>query len=114
MSSKNTARVITSVGSILLSWGLLVAAAGPAAAAPTCADVLDVAVHGQHVVTDYVTGAGHVGSVPPPGGSHVGQIVGAARGAAVPGGPAAGGHFEAGVAPGASFCTGSKSPGLHL
>lgn len=90
----------------------LAALTGPAAAAgtPTCADTLGVAVHGQHVVSDYVIGL-H-GTWPPSGGV-VGHAV-AGRGAAVPGGPGPGFHFVHGVAPGASFCTGSASPGAHL
>lgn len=32
---------------------------GLGAAVPTCSDILDIEVHGQHVVGDYVTGIGH-------------------------------------------------------
>ena len=94
-----------------LSIGALAAAAfaGPGAAAAhggddaTCSDVgfLDVEVHGDHVVRDYVKGAdGEVGH---------------GEGAAIPGGPGPGFHFPNGVAPGASFCNPqSNSPGFHV
>jgi hypothetical protein len=92
--------------------GLLAAMALPAAAHGTCSDVgfLGVEVHGQHVVRDYVIGDG--GSDWPPSGS-VGSAIGG-QGAALPGGPGPGFHFPNGVAPGASFCTGSQSPGVHV
>ena len=80
---------------------------------PTCSDTLGIEVHGQHVVGDYVTGLGHDLSWPP-SGQQIGQAVSSNGGAAVPGGPGPGFHFEFGVAPGASFCNGSNSPGLHL
>lgn len=84
--------------------------AGPAAAhGPTCTDLdgldLGIAVHGQHVVRDYVMGT----TTWPPAGS-----TNAAGGAAIPGGPGPGFHFVHGFAPGASFCTNSNSPGLHF
>lgn len=82
---------------------------GAASAAPTCSTTLGIAVHGQHIIGDYVTGAGRQTLTWPPAGQ-----VGGGGGAAVPGGSAAGGHFEAGVAPGASFCLEqSQSPGAH-
>ena len=92
--------------------GVLAALALPAAAQGTCSDVgfLGIEVHGQHVVRDYVIGGG--GSDWPPSGS-VGSAIGG-QGAAVPGGPGPGFHFPNGVAPGASFCTDSQSPGVHL
>jgi hypothetical protein len=84
-----------------------VALALPAAAAPTCSD-LGIANHGEHVVGDYVTGTGGIfntGMTWPPRGQ-VGQVVGQNGGPAMPGGPAAGGHFGVpNLAPGASFCT---------
>lgn len=84
-------------------------AAGPSAAAPTCATTLGIDVHGQHVVGDYVTG--EHGGWPPTG--TVGSTVGG-EGAATPGGPGPGFHFPNGFAPGASFCLDqSKSPGAH-
>jgi hypothetical protein len=76
----------------------------------TCSSTLGIDVHGQHVVRDYVMGAGSVDW--PPAGS-VGQAV-QGEGAAVPGGPGPGFHFPNGFAPGASFCTESNSPGIHL
>ena len=84
---------------------------GTAAAGPTCASTLGIAVHGQHIVNDYVMGGEHT-AWPPAG--EVGATVGG-NGAAVPGGPGPGFHFPFGFAPGASFCNEqSKSPGVHL
>lgn len=98
---------------LLPAAALLVAlSAGPVAAhGPTCADVtpLGIEVHGQHVVRDYVVGD----SLTWPPARQVGGAV-AGRGAALPGGPGPGFHFPNGFAPGASFCTDSRSPGLHL
>jgi hypothetical protein len=82
-----------------------------AAADPTCSDTLGITVHGQHIVGDYVIGGG-LDSWPPSGGV-VGSDVGG-DGPAIPGGPGPGCHFPNGFAPGASFCTDSNSPGLHL
>lgn len=95
------------------SAALALAAIGPAAARePTCADfgALGIVVHGQHIVRDYVTD-GQLEGWPASGG--VGQYV-AGEGAAVPGGPGPGFHFPNNFAPGASFCTDSKSPGQHF
>jgi hypothetical protein len=94
----------------------VVAMAAPAAAAPgapTCSTTLGISVHGQHVVGDYVTGIGHDALGWPAPGGVVGAAVSANRGAVVPGGPGPGYHFRYGVAPGASFCTASRSPGVH-
>ena len=69
---------------------------------PTCSTTAGGALgdnHGEHVLAAYV------GS---PGG-------GVGQGPILPGGPAAHGHFGAGVAPGASFCLfHSQSPGDHF
>ena len=98
---------------------LTVSTAGNAMAAgegdPTCSDTLGLDVHGQHVVGDYVTGSG-TGSDDgfPPDGSYIGEILSENGGAAIPGGPGPGFHFPNGIAPGASFCNDSQSPGLHL
>ncbi len=90
------------------------AGAGAQAGEPTCASVLGIANHGQHVVGDYVTGTGHDNLGWPPNGRSVGEAV-AGSGAAVPGGPGPGFHFPNGVAPGASFCNAqSQSPGFHV
>jgi hypothetical protein len=92
--------------------GLALVGGGSAVAAPTCSGTLGIAVHGQHVVGDYVTGigAGDLGWPPGPG---VGGAI-AGSGAAVPGGPGPGFHFPNGFAPGASFCLSkSKSSGAH-
>jgi hypothetical protein len=84
------------------------------AATPTCSVTLGINVHGQHVVGDYVAGSGHADLGWPTPGVVVGKTVAANGGAAIPGGPGPGFHFPNGFAPGASFCTGSKSPGTHL
>ena len=81
---------------------------------PTCSEIMDIEVHGQHVVEDYVTGLGHDDLDWPPSGREIGEAVRENGGAAVPGGPGPGFHFDHGVAPGASFCTDSRSPGLHF
>ncbi len=79
----------------------LVAQAAPTKA--TCSH-LGFVVHGHHVVGDYVVGGGeHTDPMPwPPNGQ-----VKASGGAFLPGGPGPGYHFP--NAPGASFCTNSKS-----
>jgi hypothetical protein len=90
---------------------MLIGAALPAAAQPTCSDVgLDVEVHGQHVVRDYVVGDHDLDAWPPSGGV-VGDAV-AGQGAAVPGGPGPAFHFANDIPPGASFCNEqARSPG---
>ena len=82
-----------------------------AAAGPTCSEEMGIAVHGQHIIGDYVMGTG-LGDWPPSG--EVGATV-AGNGVAVAGGPGPGFHFPNGFAPGASFCHGqSRSPGFHF
>ncbi len=112
--SRAVAYVLVAATVLVLVAIISLATSDSASAAPTCSDieVLEVDVHGQHVLRDYVNvdagiGPGHEGA-----------------GAAVPGGPGAGAHFEppmvpsdpdpVGVAPGASFCLESHSPGIHL
>lgn len=93
---------------------LLVLSATASTAAPTCSDstLIDVGVHGEHVVGDYVTGTGHDVLTWPPAGQ-VGSAVGS-DGPAYTGGPGPDFHFVLGIAPGASFCVPqSSSPGLH-
>ena len=98
--------------SLLTIFVSLLAAAPAMASEPTCSDVLDIAVHGQHIVGDYVTGIGHGELDWPPAGS-VGEAI-AGEGAGLPGGPGPGFHFPNEVAPGASFCNSqSQSPGSH-
>lgn len=80
-------------------------------ASPTCSDMLDIDVHGEHVIGEYVTGILHENLEWPPSGGVVGSTVGDNRGVAIEGGPGPGFHFENGIAPGASFCTDSQSPG---
>jgi len=72
---------------------------------PTCSDfgALDVEVHGQHITRDYVKGE-----------AHDARGTEGDRGALVPGGPGPGYHFPNNFAPGASFCTDSQSPGIHV
>jgi hypothetical protein len=75
---------------------------------------LDVAVHGPHIVGDYVTGEGRANTDWPPKGGVVGQAI-AGEGVAIAGGPGPGFHFLEGFAPGASLCLSqSQSPGDHL
>lgn len=88
--------------------------AGAAATGPTCSDTLDIEVHGQHIVADYVTAIGHMNLDWPPSGGVVGQTVSSNGGVAIRGGPGPGFHFPNGFAPGASFCNDSNSPGTHL
>lgn len=102
----------------LVSTCLVVAAtggtAGAASSGPTCSDTLGIAVHGQHIVGDYVSGLGHADLSWPPSGGVIGKAVAANGGVAIAGGPGPGFHFPNGFAPGASFCNDSKSPGLHV
>ena len=102
------------IGSGIAGLATLALTAAPAAAAtPTCSSTLGIAVHGQHIVGDYVTGLGHENISWPPSGE-VGQTV-AGEGPAIPGGPGPGFHFPNGFSPGASFCLDqSQSPGTHL
>jgi hypothetical protein len=88
---------IAAIAATLLTLGV----AAPAVAAPTCADMMGIANHGQHIIGDYVTGVGHADLEWPPAGQ-----VGGGGGVAVKGGPGPGFHFTIdGLAPGASFCT---------
>jgi hypothetical protein len=97
--------------SLAVGAAVFAVAADRASAGPTCSTTLGIAVHGQHIVRDYVIGDGEVTGWPLPG--QVGSATGG-RGAAVPGGPGPGFHFEHGFAPGASFClANSQSPGMH-
>ena len=83
-------------------------------ATPTCSDMLEIDVHGEHIVGDYVTGIGHETLEWEPRGGIVGDTVSDNGGVAIAGG-AGRGHLSADVAPGASFCTDSQSPGWpHL
>ena len=95
---------------VLVAFLMLGGSDSAAAADPTCSGTLDIAVHGQHIVGDYVTGAN---TDWPPKGGVVGQAI-AGEGVAIPGGPGPGFHFIEGFAPGASFCLSqSQSPGDH-
>jgi hypothetical protein len=89
---------------------LALAVSGPVAAAdPTCADLMGIANHGEHVLGLYVVGGSlALGYWPPTGG--VGQYI-AGEGADLPGGPGPTFHFINGFQPGASFCVdGSQAP----
>jgi hypothetical protein len=103
------------IGSGIAGLAAVALTATPASAAtPTCSSTLGIAVHGQHVVGDYVTGIGHDALGWPPGGE-VGSAI-SGSGAVTPGGPGPGFHFiqDPPVAPGASFCLEqSRSPGVH-
>lgn len=96
-------RTLATIG-LTAALTMVMSTAAIAAESPTCGGLNlgdgTIANHGEHVTRHYVFG--HDGT-------------NAAGGAAVPGGPAAGGHFDAGVAPGASFCLPqSKSFGFHF
>jgi len=81
---------------------------------PTCSTTLDIAVHGQHIIGDYITGIGHADLGWPPSVGVVGETI-AGSGVALAGGPGPGFHFPNGFAPGASFCLlQSRAPGAHL
>jgi hypothetical protein len=100
------------IGSGIAGLATLALTAAPAAAeTPTCSSTLGIAVHGQHVVGDYVTGIGHDALGWPPEGGEVGSAV-AGSGATTAGGPGPGFHFLNEVPPGASFCVDSQSPGV--
>lgn len=104
-----TARRFAVVGAIAVASS--VAGVAPGAASPTCSTTLGIAVHGQHVVSDYVAGT-HDVTWPPAG--QVGAATGG-EGAETPGGPGPGFHFPRNIAPGASFCLEqSQSPGTHF
>ena len=80
----------------------LTLAAPVAAASPTCAEMMGIANHGEHVLGLYVVGGSlALGYWPPTGG--VGQYIGG-EGADLPGGPGPTFHFVNGFQPGASFC----------
>ena len=104
------------VMAVVMALTLTTASVALAQGSPTCVSTIDfvfgddVANHGQHVVGDYAHGGGHNALGWPPSSES-----NARGGAVLPGGPAAGpgGHFDGGVAPGASFCTDSQSPGAH-
>jgi hypothetical protein len=97
---------------LVVTFGVTLGGSSPAFADPTCSTTLGIAVHGQHIVRDYVTG-GDAATTWPPGGGGVGESI-AGSGAVVPGGPGPGFHFPEGFAPGASFCNSqSQSPGFH-
>ena len=81
---------------------------------PTCSDILNIEVHGQHIVGDYVSGIGHENLDWPPSGGDIGEAVSENGGVAVRGGPGPGFHFPNSFAPGASFYTDSQSPGAHF
>jgi hypothetical protein len=108
------AAAVLPAAAVALVLALALPGAGAAAQGqPTCSD-LGISNHGEHVVGDYVTGTGGLFADDmtwPPAGQ-VGQTVAASGGPAVPGGPAAGGHFNVpGLAPGASFCLEQAHPG---
>lgn len=93
---------------VLGAVAVLIAVPTPTAASdPTCSDLgfLDIEVHGQHVLRDYVTG-GELGEEWPPQSM---RDIADNRGAVLPGGPGAGYHLPNSIPPGASFCTDSQS-----
>lgn len=99
-----------------IAGAMLAGTALPAAAQPTCSNAgLDIEVHGQHVVRDYVVGDPDLTAWPPSDGE-VGHAA-AGEGAALPGGPGPAFHFANDIPPGASFCNEQAqspgSPGPH-
>ena len=106
------AKIGKGIGTALLLVAAATASAQATDTSPTCADELGIAVHGQHVIGDYVTGITHEEIGWPPDGSDVGSTIAANGGVVVPGGPGPGFHFIEGYAPGASFCTGANSWGV--
>lgn len=104
---------LSCAGALIIT-GSAASAASPGNGEPTCSDTLGIDVHGQHVVGDYVLGIDHEDMEWPPNDVSVGETVSSNGGAAIPGGPGPGFHFEFGFAPGASFCNDSRSPGTHL
>jgi hypothetical protein len=111
-------RTVTMRAARLLAAGVaalalvLVASIDPASAAgsPTCSETLGIAVHGQHIIGDYITGIGHDTLTWPPSGQ-VGEVVGGSGGPVVRGGPGPGFHFPNGFPPGASFCLSQAQSG---
>ena len=100
-------------GGLVLAVAALSSSDSASAADPTCSGTLGIAVHGQHIVGDYITGIGGANLDWPPKGGIVGEVTGG-EGPAIVGGPGPGFHFPEGFAPGASFCLSqSKSPGNH-
>ena len=114
MNLRILGRVAAMACAALLAGSTAADALPPEHADPTCSDTLGITVHGQHIVGDYVTGTGSGDLSWPPDGGEIGQVVADNGGAAIPGGPGPGFHFPHGVAPGASFCNDSQSPGAHL
>lgn len=114
MSSMMKILAIGTAAPALALVAVLALSAGDASAEPTCSTTLGIAVHGQHIVGDYVTGIGHDALDWPPSGGVVGEAI-SGDGATIPGGPGPGFHFPNGFAPGASFCLDqSQAPGVHL
>lgn len=102
-------RIATTAAAVTL---LMLIVAAPATASPTCAEQMGIAVHGQHVISDYVVG--DHSSAWPPSGAEMGSAL-RGVGAQAPGAPGAKGHIPAGIAPGASFCNAqAQSPGFHF
>jgi hypothetical protein len=103
--------VLSLIAALSLVGWLSIGTSGVASAGPTCSDseLIDVQVHGEHIVGDYVTGVGH-GTLDWPPAGQVGETVGGG-GAAIPGGPGPGFHFTIeGLPPGASFCNEQAHP----
>jgi hypothetical protein len=96
---------------LCLATTALLASTATAGGEPTCSSQLGTDVHGQHIISDYVTGT-HSITWPPAG--QVGSVMQEQKGVALAGGPGPGFHFPNGFAPGASFCTNSQSKGIHI
>jgi hypothetical protein len=99
--------------SLAIAGALAIGISAPVAAAdPTCADMMGIANHGEHVLGLYVVGGSlALGYWPPSTADQsIGSLIGGS-GAALPGGPGPTFHFINGFQPGASFCVpGAESP----
>src|SRR6266542_3806780 len=104
MHARVLAAAAFTAGGLILAVLLMGASNTASAADPTCSGTLDVAVHGQHIVGDYVTGIGRANIDWPPSGGVVGEAV-AGQGAVIPGGPGLGFHFPE------AFALGERSAG---
>jgi hypothetical protein len=105
--------VLSLIAAVSLAGWLGISAGGVASAHPACSEEVGIAVHGEHIVGDYVTGLGGIGpgGIEWPPAGQVGAAVQVNGGAAVPGGPGPGFHFTIdGLPPGASFCNAQAHP----
>jgi hypothetical protein len=97
-----TRRFAPAVALVAVAFFSMAGTSSAAPSGPTCSDSgLNIVVHGQHIIRDYVLGAASL-EWPPAG--QVGTAIGS-DGINITGGPGPGFHFVEGFSPGASFCT---------